>query len=253
MLANPTLSPSSPPLEIARGNVPHLINVFKFGRNPDITTVEDVWTVGGVYPFPTVALPVRIKVGGNPADDVGGLNARAVTVVGLDPTFALQTSVLVTAGAAASAQTAESYIRVFRAFVTDAGLYNNTNLGNIDIETNAGTTLARIGAGLGQTQMAIYTVPLGHRAYLRRLNVHPESTKAVDLTVFQRQDADIIVAPTTAPRIIVGYTQVTEHFDHVFDSTPELPEKTDIWLRASNPSAATAVSVEFGLWEELVV
>lgn len=247
MLENPS-SFSVGELEIARGNVPGISLIRKFGRNPAVGGVEDVWTVGGVYPFPQAALPIRIRVGGNVLDVAGGLNARAITIQGLDGNFDEIEEVIITAGAAQSAETVASYFRVFRAFVTDVGGYGNTNAGDINIETNAGTLLARIGTGLGQTQMAIYTVPAGQQGFLHRLRVHVESPRAVDVNFFQRPNADVIVAPFGGVRLVSGFEQITGDLLREYDTMEPFEEKTDIWAQASNPTAATALSVEFDVW-----
>jgi len=71
-------------------------------------------------------------------------------------------------------------LRVYRAFVASAGS-TGTNEGNVIISTAAGgggTVLADIGTigvgttyGLGQTQLALYTIPLHCTGYLTKWNV----------------------------------------------------------------------------------
>ncbi|HEB28327.1 hypothetical protein LCGC14_1171890 [marine sediment metagenome] len=249
MLANPTISPSFPELEIARGKVAHVTVVRKFGRNPAVGGTEDVWTVGGLYPFPTAALQLRIQAGGNAADASSGANAREITLQGEDTNFNLIEETLATNGIAVSAPTVLSFRRLHRAFVSDVGVYGNTNLGDINIETTAATVLARIGAVLGQTQMAIYTIPNGFTGFLRQFRAQVESPRAVDVTFFQRLRADDIVAPMGATRIISGFNQVTGDLVRQYNAMEvDFPEFTDIWAQASNPTAGTALSVEFCLW-----
>ena len=249
MLANPTISPSYSQLEIARDNVAHLDTIRKFGRNPAVGGTEDIWTPGGLYTFPTAALPLRIRLGGNAADAAGGANAREITLQGLDDNFDEIEATLATNGALVSAPTGLSFRRFFRGFVSEVGTYGFTNLGNILVEDTAGVLLGQINVGLGQTQMAIYTIPNGTTGYLQRFRIQIESTRAADITLFRRDRADDIVAPMGGTRIISGFNQVVGNVDRLYEAMAEpLEEKTDIWAQAANPTAATALSAEFCLW-----
>ena len=239
-------------LEIARGNVPHVTQLQKFGRNSAVAALADVWSFGGLYNFLLVASPLRIRAGGNAADTAGGVGARSVFLEGLDTNLDPLTAPLATNGALASLDTLVDFRRLFRVSVPDdgAGTYGGNNVGNIIIETNpGGLAVAQISATFGQTQMAIWTVPNGSHFFLRQLYVHNESARAVDVNLFQRPKADVVVAPFAGTKLVSGFNQVSGSLPPRIYTNP-LPflEKTDVWARANNPTAATALSVEFEGW-----
>jgi hypothetical protein len=132
--------------------------IHKFGRNTDIdiAAAEDVIDQGGDYAGWLAAAATPTISSANAADDIGNTGALTVTVSGLDTNYVPQSETVGMDGTT-SVSLANSYIRVFRAFVATAGS-NGTNAGNIDI-VSAGNILARIPAGLGQTLQAIYTIP----------------------------------------------------------------------------------------------
>jgi hypothetical protein len=63
----------------------------KFGANPAVGNgaFEDIWYNGGSYTLLTSAETVRVKAGGNAADDSAGAGARTITVYGLDENLLL--------------------------------------------------------------------------------------------------------------------------------------------------------------------
>ncbi len=249
--------PSHSLLELARGNQPGISVIRKFGVNEEVgATEEAVWPVGGPYNFLQAALPLRIKAGGNAADDAAGAGAQTVALEGLDASFAAITATLTTAGVAASAPTAESFIRLNRACVINVGTYGGTNVGDIEIETTGGITVGWI-AGItgaapasGQTEQAIYTVPAGTTAYLGRMFATVESGKPADIFVWRRENADDISTPFTSRRMVESHHGVQNVvYDRSYDAMPSFPEKTDIYVTALRRGGAdVALSVQYDLF-----
>lgn len=144
--------------DLSEGLIDGYSTVFKFGANPDVdsgTVPEDVWDAGGVYPFPSSAATLSV-VSDDVNDDVGSTGATSIEIQGLDSNYALITESVDLDGTPPVATTS-SFLRVFRALVTSAGT-TETNEGTITISHTA-TTVATIRPSLGQTLMAIYTVP----------------------------------------------------------------------------------------------
>jgi hypothetical protein len=245
----PATNPVDFDFDVSRGAYSHLALMHKFGRNPSVpsATEADVWTVGGTYPFQQTAIAVRIASGGSANDDTAGSHARTVVVEGLDETWALVTETITTAGALASSATTTTFIRVFRAYVGDVGTYGNANDADIDIETTGAVTLARIPAGRGQSQLAVYTVPLGKTAYLEQVYCKTESNKATDFLMYQRRNADDTSVPVTGKRLVVMYPQVGELIDRQYRRYVSFPAKTDLWFAAIGPTGGGAVTAEFDL------
>ena len=238
-----------PRLEAAKGAVTSLAVTHKFGANAAVgTTAEDIWNVGGVYPWPTAAETVRIKSGGNAADTAAGVGARAVTIVGLDDSWEEVSEEVATAGASASSATTALFSRVFRAYVSDAGAYTDNNTAAVDIEnTSTAQNLARIDAGIGESASSVYTVPSGKTAYLTGLQVNVESTKSVDVTLWQRPSADVVAAPFGGKLLVSKLTGVSGQARIDFDSYPSFAAKTDIWCSGVITSGTAAVEVSYDL------
>ncbi len=237
-------------LELARGNVPGKSGIHKFGANPAIPAgnTEDV-TFSGVINWLTAATTVRIKAGGDAADDSGGNGARTITVVGLDENFVDAEEDITTNGTSASTVTTITFIRVFRALVKTVGVYTAANTAAITVENGAGgTDLITIGAGEGQTETSEFTIPAGKTAYLTHFDVTVDATKPADAKMYQRQNADDVSAPFTGKRLIAGVFQLEGESTDDFGSYVIFPAKTDLWWEATaGAGAASEVSIDYDL------
>jgi len=162
---------------ISAGDLTGYSAINKFGRNPNIGGApETIWMYGGRYVYLTSPSTVYAH-SADTDDSVSGTGARTVTIQGLDINYAsIEETVTVSSGVASTAQ----FLRVFRAFIATAGS-TGTNEGDIIISTGAagtGTVLADIGRvgtgttyGLGQTQLALYTIPAHCTGYLTSWNI----------------------------------------------------------------------------------
>ena len=138
--------------------------VIKFGANLDIDTgtlPEDVWRQGGTYVFPTAAR-VHAVISTSTADTSAGTGMRTVHIYGLDANFVEQDEEVILAGVT-PVNTLLSYLRVFRMVGITAGT-GGTNAGAVTATAATDATVsAVIAIGIGQTQLALYTVPAGKR------------------------------------------------------------------------------------------
>ena len=138
---------------------------------------------------------------------------------------------------------------MLRAYVTDVGTYGAANTGAIVIEnTSSAQVLANIGAGLGQTQLSMYTVPAGWTAYLKRLSFDVSSSQSAEVRLWQRQDADDVATPFTGKRLVHRINDLNGHHTYIFDSPPSFPAKTDIWAESkSSGGSGSEVEVQYDL------
>ena len=179
---------------ISAGDLAGYSAINKFGRNPNIGGApETIWMYGGRYVYLTSQSTVYAH-SADTDDSVSGTGARTVTIQGLDGNYeSIEETVTVRSGVASTAQ----FLRVFRAFVVTSGS-TGTNEGNIIISTGAagtGTVLADIGTigtgttyGLGQTQLALYTIPAHCTGYLTTWNIGVGSyNDAVTVSLLSRE------------------------------------------------------------------
>lgn len=133
--------------------------VHKFGAVPSmsVSATGTVWDINdNIYPWDALDPATNIHITNNIAD--AGLQ---VVIEGLDADFQPLSETITLTGVDTAG--VEVFCRINRAFVI-----NGTNTNNIDIHAGAGngTIVARISATLGQTLMAVYTIPAGYTGYL---------------------------------------------------------------------------------------
>lgn len=145
-------------IPIASGDVTGYSHINKFGATDGDVTAGTVWDGNSgtaVYPYPANGV---ISITGT---DTG----EAVEVQGLDADYNLQTET-VNVGSSGSL----TFSRIFR-----ARMVSTDNAADVVIN-QGGSLAATILAGLGQTLMAVYTIPAGKTGYL--LDLHLGSDKA---------------------------------------------------------------------------
>ena len=147
-------------LQVARGQIDGHTQLEIFGYSPNISNTAQgpMWEgqtqSGGLYTPPSSAAPLVLV--STSASDTSALSIRiegcGANFVALTETIALNGTTNVT--------TTNSFLRINAMYVT-----NGTNVGVITAKISS-TTYAQINAGVGQTQMSIYTVPAGYTFYL---------------------------------------------------------------------------------------
>lgn len=228
------------------GDIPGVVYSDKFGYNSAVgTAFEDVWDVGGTYSgWLTTASTVRVQAGGNAADTAAGAGARTIRVVGLDENWDPAQEDITLAGASESAATTTTFIRVNRAYVLTTGTYATQNTGNIIVEdTNTTTALAVIGAGLGQTEMFMLSVPRNQQGCLNNLHIYVEANKDIELQLWVRDNANLTTAPFGSERMLRRMAGVTGFIDMTGQGLPTFGAYSDIWMRAKASSGTASVSV----------
>ena len=226
--------------------------VHKFGRNAAVPNGS--WAFVNLLGFTawplSAATTVRIKAGGNAADDTAGNGARTVVVQGLNDSYADTQEAITTAGTSASSATTASFFRVYRAWVSTVGVYGAANTAAVTIENSAGgTDLIQIGAGEGQSQFGGYSVPAGKTAYLLSVAITADGNKAADFRIYTREDIDDTTAPMKPKRLKFYWDGILGNFTFT-PRSPALviPAKTDIWVEAQGSGAQTEVSADFEIY-----
>ena len=146
-------------LQVARNQImghDHL-DLFGYSTVVGSTAMGPLWegltSSGGNYPFPGSA--AQIVVVSSSASDT----AVTMLISGLDANFAPITESVVLNGTT-NVTTVKSFLRI-NSVVTTAG----NAVGNVTF-TSGATVIAKVNAGVGQTQMSVYTVPAGYTLYI---------------------------------------------------------------------------------------
>lgn len=231
--------------------------VHKFGRNPAVGTSFVPVSLGGIYRTPqsTSATQVRVKAG-NTNDSAAGSGARKVTIQGINASGDQVSEELTTNGTSAGTPSTTSFMRIYRAFVSESGTYATQSVGShsadIVIEDSAGTedwvTLST-GSGFpeGQSQVAAYTVPNGYSAFISSIFISIENSKPTDVIFFKRGGILETTPPYEGMRAQIQFGGVTDETLYL-PKTPvgPYPAGTDLGFLAKVSSGAdSSVSINF--------
>ena len=217
-------------IDIARGLVlgGSCVNKFGYtGATLGLSTVETVWDGNGtteIYPYPAAGV---ITISDNSTD-----TGENVVVQGLDVDYNPVEETVPVGGTGT-----KTFSCVFRAFMESS---ENGDAVGIN---QGGSFAALIQAGLGQTQMAVYTVPAGKMAFLTKIHGSSDRSNgspAVQFRLKVREFGSIF-------RIKGTYgTAGGNQFDYEYTVPLMFDEKSDIRIDAL-ATAATKVGAIFDI------
>jgi len=227
-------------LDVAAGNISGISNLSKFGYNHQIssTAFETIWEGSNAYPWQTVADQLEV-LSSSANDTSAGTGARTVELEGLDSSWNLLTET-VTMNGTTAVTTTGSFLRIFRARVVTAGT-GLINTGDITIrDQDTSTTRAiitnSVGKSMGQTLMAIYTVPAGKTAYLININFSSGKDLEQEYRLMAR-DNTVANAAWNVREFVTGRGGFS---DFPKEAINKYTEKTDLDLQAISSAVSSA-------------
>jgi len=244
----------------ALGHISGYTSIHKYGRNGDVgsSTFEDIWETGDLYTWPQSASTLYV-VSDDPADNPSGNGAREIFISGLDANWNEISEAVATNGTSNSSATSNSFIRVNRAYVSAVGIYAGTslgsNIGRVQIKRSADNqTQATIGLetgvntiGLGQTQLARYTVPNNKTALVLQGSANVASSKTAAVIFLARANADNISGDMDAKRVGFEIDELSGSYIRTFSAPLKFGEKTDIWVAAKGSAQGTKIEAQFDM------
>lgn len=211
-------------LNVSRGKVRGASLLHKFGAVPAMSqnTTGTIWDVNDtIYPWGAFASAGTLTVN----SDIADAN-KHIVIIGLDENYnEISEDLQLTS---TSLSTTKSFIRVFRAYITNG---STGNVAAINVLKGASTVL-RISAGQSQTLMAIYTVPAGKTGYLYKGVCSAQASADGTGSMFVRYFGE------TAFRIGHTFEVSGSGGEYCYDfSFPlPIPEKSDIDVRLTTRS-----------------
>jgi len=168
-------------IEIAAGQVIGYRDVHKFGLvDGTAGATSTVWSLAdnaltALYPWDIV--PGTLSAVSSSAADT-----QTIRIEGLDSDYNEVSADLTLTGTVATGTTTQVFHRVHRAYC----LTGPTNVGRITI-VDTGEARAVIDANMGQTLMALYTVPAGCTAFLSEFRASTSKNQACIVSIYVRQ------------------------------------------------------------------
>lgn len=195
-------------INVAKGNVSGHEIVNKFGANA-VTATQTAWKVVSRtqgYQTPTSATALELVSTDNTNDIPAGTGARLVRVYGLKtPASTIEETEDVILNGTTAVALANSWWRVYRMKVISSGAYaalgtpshNSTITLQVSGAGAAWSVIDSLGSfGLGQTETAAFTIPVGQAAYLLGYHIEVSGTnKDIDVALFVRDNADDVTTP----------------------------------------------------------
>lgn len=224
---------------VGLGLVSGVRRVTALGNNPDIdqgTLPEDVWSVGGVYPWMTAATALEV-VSTSASDSSAGVGARTVTIFGLDANY-VEVTQTVTLNGTTPVTVPTNLFRINSALIMSAGS-TKVNVGNIHIRrVSGGIIQAEIPIGYGITRQSIFTVPAAHTLSIHSTLFAQTRSGGVDKNITV---SNFIQSPNGFYRMPLEVS-VSQTTPYRHDGIPGiiLNEKTDFALRVLDSSASDA-------------
>ena len=219
-------------------------NIFAYGTTPATAGLfRTVWenTATTEYVFPTSAITMNL------VSDTAG-DTATITIVGLDASYAVITETL-TLNGTTNVPTTNAYFRINSMFVATGSATNPA--GVITLKNTGGTvTYAQINtasyngttSSVGQTQMAVYTVPAGYTFYGYRYGAYSSfNGNSANYTTYRA----VTNSSAGVQKIILQTPfnttyEVQRHFPFPY------AEKTDLRFQIA-PSAAVAAVVSINI------
>jgi hypothetical protein len=227
-------------LAVAKGDFTGYSNVSKFGYNPSVGSgsYESIWENSNAYPW--MSAEDQLEVLSSDADDTSaGTGARTVELQGLDSSWNLLTET-VTMNGTSAVTTTGSFLRIFRARVVTAGtsLRNEGTITIRDQDTSTTRALITNGAtnGMGQTLMAVYTIPAGKTGYIININISSQKDQEQTYRLMAR-DNTVANAAWNVKEFLTGRGGFSDWKKYAINKATE---KTDLDFQVISNSTSSA-------------
>ena len=217
-------------LQVARGQImghDHL-DLFGYSTAVGSTAMGPLWegltSSGGNYPFPASA--VQIVVVSSSASDT----SVTMLIKGLDASFEPITETVALNGTT-NVTTVQSFLRINSVSTTSGNA-----VGNVTFKSS-GTTIAQVNAGLGQTQMSVYTVPAGYKLYITYFQADGNTTTTSGAYMNTRLKTTLHPSNVT---LISGQSTFLTNLQIPYGVPVEINEKTDFEFQFQGSGGAGA-------------
>ena len=220
-------------LQVSRGQVDgHTpIQIFGYSAAVGSTAFGPLWegltSSGGTYAYPSSAAQLVLV-----SDSASDTSALSVKIDGLDANYAPLSETIAMNGTT-NVTTINSFLRINLISTT-----NGVNVGNITAKIST-TTYAKIIAGIGQTQMSIYTVPAGYTFYFDAVQGNANILFTASNYILY---AEYNKYNTTGEVNLLSQSTFVQYFTQANKNPIAHPEKTDIQFQVKAFTGTTNIA-----------
>jgi hypothetical protein len=217
-------------LQVARNQIMGHDHIDLFGYSTVVgsTAMGPLWegltSAGGNYPFPASAGTISV-VSASASD-----TAVTMLISGLDANF-LPVTATVTLNGTTAVVTTQSFLRINSVKTTVGNAVGNVTF------TRGATVIAQVNAGIGQTQMGVYTVPAGYTLYFAFFQADGNTTTTSGAFMNTR------IRTTSNPSGVVlvsGQSTYLNNLTITYGIPIEIGEKTDFEFQFQGSGGAGA-------------
>lgn len=220
-------------LQVSRGQVDGHENLKLFGYTVALgsTAMGPLWegltSSGGNYPYPASA--VVMTLASSSASDT----AVSILIEGLGAGYVVQTETVALNGTS-NVNTTKSFLRINRMSTVVGNAVGNVTA------INSGTTYAKITAGVGDTQMSLYTVPAGYTFY--QVSFTAGSNTSVTSGAYVKTRTYVVDNPIGGVVTLQAQGVFVQSFVLTNTYPIEFPEKHDIQWQLQGAGGAGAAA-----------
>ncbi len=212
----------------------------KFGHNPTVgLTFEDIWSVGGNFSYLTSPETMEID-STSAADASAGTGAQKIKIFGLDGGYK-DINEEVTMNGTSNVTTTNSYLRITRMFITDVGS-GDVNAGDIQATATTSSTIqGEIETDLGQSSMALATIPDGFYAILAGIRT---AATGLDTATIDFQEREEGKGWRVLNRDNIPTATISDSHLMRFQAPILISPRSDLKIRGMKASAVGTTNIE---------
>jgi hypothetical protein len=223
-------------LQVSRNQIMghEALKFFGYTTSLGSTAMGPLWEgltgSGGNYPYPSSA--VVMTLASSSASDT----AVSILVDGLGADFVRQTEIVALNGTS-NVNTTLSFLRINRMSTVVGNAVGNVTA------INGGTTYAKINAGVGDTQMSLYTVPAGYTFY--QTNFTAGGNSSVTSGAYVRKRTYVVDNPIGGVVTLQAQSVFVQSFELPITFPIPFPEKHDIQWQFQGAGGAGAAAYAY--------
>ena len=226
------------------------INYNIKGYNGNLITS---WRDVGDINFLTSATTIEI-ISSNENDTVAGTGARKVLIEGINGSYDIVKETIDMNGTSASSVSSNSFLRIYRASVSECGTYGSTNLGTITVRVSGGgASIITIEEDYGESESSLFSVPRNYNFYIKNIKIIVQGHKNISVRLNKRERYDNTASSINPKKVLWHHNDIQTEYSTTFETPICIPEKSDVWISSKIITSTGGVNVFYDGYLELAL